>query len=664
MGVFEGAPRKAPDLRKIVGKSEKQIARIRADAKAFENAAALQLVLEGEFGAPASIATGKIRIAPPELIKQYSLSLGAEDNQGALFPAISVDDRRRVIADGLVEEARMLAERERFFHWEIGFPNVWKHLASAEPGGGFDAIIGNPPYVRQELLGEGIKRALKASYRAFDGVADLYIYFYEQGLHLLRPGGRLGYVVTNKWLKAGYAENLRGLFAEDAWLEFVADFGHARHFFPDADVFPSVLVVRKPGPPQSAPDNAEICVIPRDAVPKRGLAGSVAEATFPLPRAMFTRESWVLEPKQVMDLLEKIRCSGVQLSEFAGVRPINGIKTGLNEAFLIDAPTRERIIQEDPGCMDMIKPYLRGQDIERWWSPESGLHMIVLKSSGNFVWPWTNAEGEAAAEARFSNAYPSIYRHIKQFEEWTDEKTGNKVGLRHREDHGRYWWELRACDYYDLFESPKIMYGDIAWTTSFSVDLDGRYTNNTGYFIPCGDPWLLAVLNAPVGWAFSWRMAQHGKDEALRYFTAFVEHYPVPPRPSEGVEDQVRALCRARGQLAQGRTAILDWLRYEFGLEKPTAALSQPNDLDADTFAAAVRKALPKSKKLSAAEIVRLKLEHSTTIEPQRRVGQEALTGERRLSDLVNAAYGLTPEDIALMWETAPPRMPFTPTDR
>jgi Eco57I restriction-modification methylase len=78
---------------------------------------------------------------------------------------------------------------------------------------------------------------------AFDGMADLYIYFYEQGLRLLRPGGRMSYVVTNKWLRAGYAEALRDLFATKGQVEFVADFGHAKHFFPDADVFPSVVVV-------------------------------------------------------------------------------------------------------------------------------------------------------------------------------------------------------------------------------------------------------------------------------------------------------------------------------------------------------------------------------------------------------------------------------------
>jgi hypothetical protein len=98
-------------------------------------------------------------------------SLEGEKNQGALFPAISIDDRKRVIADGLVGEARMLAGRERFFHWEIGFPMS----GSISPAPNLKAALtrfGNPPYVRQELLGDGVKRALKGGYKAFDGVAD------------------------------------------------------------------------------------------------------------------------------------------------------------------------------------------------------------------------------------------------------------------------------------------------------------------------------------------------------------------------------------------------------------------------------------------------------------------------------------------------------------
>ncbi len=246
MGIFEAAPKVAPDLRKMAGKPEKQLAKARQDRLAFERAAAFKLALEGIFGDPIRIAEGSSRIAPPDFRQQLALVAEDEPDQSSLFPGLRTDDRRRVLADTLVEEARGLAKAHGFFHWEIGFPNVWSNLLSAAPTGGFDAVIGNPPYVRQELLGADVKRALKGAYAAYDGMADLYVYFYEQGLRLLRPGGRMSYVVTNKWLKAGYAEELRQLFAEKGWLEFVADFGHAKHFFPDADVFPSVVVVRKP----------------------------------------------------------------------------------------------------------------------------------------------------------------------------------------------------------------------------------------------------------------------------------------------------------------------------------------------------------------------------------------------------------------------------------
>ena len=128
-----------------------------------------------------------------------------------------------------------------------------------------------------------MKRALKTTYSTFDGAADLYVYFYEQGLKLLRPGGRMGYVVTNKWIKAGYAEGLRDLFATNGWLRFIADFGHAKHFFPDADVFPSVLVVQRPETRGEAPDTTDICAMPREVVPKRGLLQAIDDATFPVP---------------------------------------------------------------------------------------------------------------------------------------------------------------------------------------------------------------------------------------------------------------------------------------------------------------------------------------------------------------------------------------------
>jgi hypothetical protein len=654
LGVFDRAPKRAPPAaEKMAGKSEKQLATWREQKRAFEAASAFGLALEGAFGDPVEIAAGEARIAPPDLVEQLALLPADEsDQQSSLFPRISVDDRLRVLADRLVAEARARAARHGFFHWEIGFPNVWSNLLSAEPRGGFDAVIGNPPYVRQELLGEEVKRALKANYAAFDGMADLYVYFYEQGLRLLRPGGRLSYVVTNKWLKAGYAEALRDLFARKAQVEFVADFGHARHFFPDADVFPSVIVVRKPVRGEAAPTDTQVCVIPRDAVPEKGLSAAVAAATYPLPRAHFTKESWTLEPPEVVALLDKIRRNGVPLAEFAGVKPYRGVLTGFNEAFLIDTTARDQLVRDDPGCADIIKPYLRGQDIERWHAPWNGLWMIFARRGIDI------------------DRYPSVKRHLERFRMQLEPKPSGWKPLRLDEEwpgrkEGHYtWYEIQdSVDYWEALERPKILYGDIAWSASFAVDESGLFSNNSGYFVPTGDRWIVAVLNAPIGWWFAWRRAQHGKDEALRYFNTFMEGYPLAPANGVDVTARVADATRAVTAIRTSMNAIHGWLHHEFGLRNPGRALAEPHKLDADGFVAAVRAALPKSRKWSAAEIARLKQEYADTLVPARDAAAEILALERKLSDLVNAAYGLTPDEVALMWRTAPPRMPLDPAE-
>jgi len=106
--------------------------------------------------------------------------------------------------------------------------------------------------------------------------------------------------------------------------------------------------------------------------------------------------------------------------------------------------------------------------------------------------------------------------------------------LRKRRDKGHYWWELRSCAYYDAFEKPKILYPDITWRSSFSVDTETRIFNNTVYFLSTDTAWLIAVLNSPLMWSYCWRNAAHGKDEALRFFSDFVQHIPIAHGPGAG----------------------------------------------------------------------------------------------------------------------------------
>ena len=530
---------------------------------------------------------------------------------------------------------------EKALDWQAAFPEVFN-------AGGFDVVVANPPYVRQELLSP-IKPYLETAYRAYHGMADLYVYFYELGIRLLRPGGLLSYVVTNKWMKSGYAEPLRKFFQDETWIQSVVDFGHAKQIFEEADVFPSIIVARRPTETPK-PSTARLCTIPREQLRIDDLSRQIEQEGVELPLTQLGADAWQLEPGGVNKLLARIKSQGIPLAEFLGGKPYRGILTGFNDAFLIDAAMRDAIISADSGCAKIIKPYLRGQDLDRWCPDWARLWMIAIKSSGDFKWPWTDSGDDA--ERRFCATFPGLHAHLKPFE----------AALRRRQDKGRHWWELRACGYWDRFDSPKIMYQDIAWRAQFCVDSAGHLSNNTVYFLPTSDVWAIAVLNSPAAWWYSWRAAVHGKDEALRFFTWFLEQFPIP-RPSEkqraAVGNLVARLIDASQKQQRTRRQTLDWLQVEHEVEKPTLKLQSLLDLDCDGFVAEVKKVRGKKKPLSAAGLANLREEYARSIDPARVLAAEAFTLESEVSNLVNEAYGLTPEEVALMWETAPPRMPI-----
>ncbi len=160
---------------------------------------------------------------------------------------------------------------------------------------GFDVVIGNPPYVRQELLGK-IKEHLKDTYRAYDGMADLFVYFFERGLSVLKPGGRLGFIVANKWLRSGYAESLRGILAKETLVETIVDFGHAP-IFPDADTFPCVVTLAKERDAHTAvPHDVDVTMFPREELEANAIPEYVMRHRYQVPQARLSAEAWSLEP--------------------------------------------------------------------------------------------------------------------------------------------------------------------------------------------------------------------------------------------------------------------------------------------------------------------------------------------------------------------------------
>ena len=385
--------------------------------------------LDGQYGDPFEIARGRFTLGAADPGDGH---FQPKDVIGQVAPPMRANAERFAV---VLNQARDLVRSERFQNWQVAFPGVWTQWESGELHGGFHAVVGNPPYVRQELI-KAYKAQLKRGFPdTYDGSADLYVYFYDQGLKLLQPGGRLSYVVTNKWMRAGYAEGLRGVFADKAWVEFVADFGHAKKFFPDADVFPSVIVVRKPVA-GAVPAETQVCVIPREDVPEKALDEAVAKATYRLPRAHFTKENWTLEPPDVVALLEKIRHHGAPLKEVVGISSQYGIKTGYNKAFLIDTLARDRLVAEDPSADEIIRPYLRGQDVGRWCPSWPGQWMIFARRGITI------------------DAYPSVKRHLEKHHSELTPKPANwqpnspDEKWQGRKEGSYAWFELQdAVDY-------------------------------------------------------------------------------------------------------------------------------------------------------------------------------------------------------------------------
>lgn len=580
----------------------------------------------------------------PESVEITKLSLWlktAERGKALTYLDDNIKVGHSIVADPQVAD--------RAFNWETGFAQVFAD-------GGFNVAIGNPPYVRQERLSP-IKPYLQQHYESYDGAADLYIYFYEKGLKILKPGGGLSYIVTNKWLRSGYGESLRRFFSFNSVFEQIIDFGHAP-IFEDADTFPCVVVARKPliqpvsqvKPMDSAP--VVICPVPREKLTDINLSQYVQQEGYSVPWSRFTEKAWSLELPTVNELMAKIRRVGVPLKDFTGVKPYCGMKTGRNEAFSIDEITKKRLILEDSASANIIKPYLRGRDVKRWCSDYQNSWMIVAYHGINI------------------EQYPAIRNHLAQYREkleprpknWNAQENGEWKGRKPAKHH---WYELQDnFNHWQEFEQPKILWQDLAFHPRFCLDDKSLFAEMTCFALPSSDLWLLAVLNSPLIWSWLWRNTIHGKDEVLRLKNIYTKNIPIAP-PTDAIRAEVEPLVSRLIELTklnqEAHLDVLNWLELEQNIAKPGQKLENFASLDHKEFVQELKKRRHRDagglNPIALKEIQQVYNDYAPAIQTRK---AEALQLERRLFDLVNQAYGLTPEDIDLMWKTAPPRMPIS----
>ena len=408
-----------------------------------------------------------------------------------------------------IEAIKTNAIYKNAFEWRFEFPEVIDNDGNFL---GFDIVIGNPPYIRQEEIGE-LKDYLKKDYRVFTGTADILVYFYERGLHVLKQNGKFSFITSNKFMRANYGKPLRN-FLGNFTLDEIIDFGDAPVFGGIA-AYASIVNLQKTATEQA--HQTRVYTFPTDEyVPD--FEASYRIDGFNVAQKDLTPNGWRLERLDVLDLLAKLRSKGTPLGEYVNGRFYRGIITGLNEAFVVDRVTRDRLIAEDASSAETLEPYLRGRDVKRWLVNYDDLFLIKIESSSNKKHAWTNKRNIEAEEI-FSETYPAIYKHLNN----------HRQKLIKRDDQGMYFWELRACIYWHEFEQPKIILPAIEKRTAFALDEEGYFGNDkTNICVSPDAHFLVAILNSSVTWWIIQQTASGKQGGYYEFKPMYVSQIPIP----------------------------------------------------------------------------------------------------------------------------------------
>lgn len=414
-------------------------------------------------------------------------------------------------------------EEERYrvnvFDWEAEFLEIFN-------AGGFDVVIGNPPYVRQESLGDS-KDYLKGRYASFDSGADLYVYFMEKGIRLLRSGGFFGIIVSSSFFRTRFAAPLRTWLKSNSAVERIVDFGGLPVFENAKDTYVCIPILRK----QKPAETFNACLVSELNLPD--LHEFVEANSHAVPLEQLTVEAWSLKGKAESALFSKVMGAGVPLGEYVEKKMFYGVKTGLNEAFEISSDEWSALCASEPSSCSFVHTLLGGQDIRRYRLEGKYRYMVVIPCG------WTrqtlaSAADEQAAWKGFKEKHPQLAKRLEAFAE----------AARKRQDKGEFWWELRACSYYEFFDKPKIIFPDITKEPRFVLDTDGHYLTNTAYCLGTDDRYLLGILNSRLFWfaishisiPFGVRAGQY----RYRLIYQYMEKVPIRPINFSDPADKAR----------------------------------------------------------------------------------------------------------------------------
>ncbi len=421
-----------------------------------------------------------------------------ERNKGTEAKAVKAEEQIQMIEDTLIKWEK--DHIRPFFPWKLHFGEIFKD-------GGFDIVIGNPPYIQlQKNSGVLANMYQNCGLESFVRSGDIYCLFYEFGNKILNEKGNLSFITSNKWMRAGYGEKMRKYFAENTTPKLLIDLGPG--VFETATVDTNILQFEKGKREESCfscnvKENLQKKQIPlKGYIEKNGINSQYN-----------TSESWTILNPLEQKIKEKIEKIGTQLKDW-DIKINRGVLTGYNEAFIIDGKKKDELIKQDPKSAEIIKPILRGKDIKRYSSDFADMWLIASHNG------YTNNKGEKIEAVNIEN-YPAI-------KEWLD---SHWEKISKRGDKGKTPYNLRNCAYQEEFEKEKIVYSEIVKKPQFHFDVNQFFPEATSFLMTGKNlKYIVSILNSKAFTYFFSRFYAGGGlgDTGYRYKKKFLELTPIP----------------------------------------------------------------------------------------------------------------------------------------
>ncbi|MDM8559555.1 Eco57I restriction-modification methylase domain-containing protein [Candidatus Parabeggiatoa sp. HSG14] len=401
-------------------------------------------------------------------------------NQNSLFAESAKEKKAKEKLQKQLEKdvVKLMAEVEDIknnkiyrnaFEWRFEFPEV---LNEAGDFVGFDVVIGNPPYIRQEAF-SALKPFLKQRFNIFHSVADLLTYFVELSYYLLKDNGDFQFIVSNKFTRANYGKSMRNFLLDKTAITHFVDFS-GLPVFDEATVDAAIVGFQKSKLAKNSLIYADV-----QKVEASNFAGYLCQIKQDFAQSNLTENTWAFESSEVLKIKQKVEAQGVPLKDW-DISISRGILTGYNKAFIIDEATKNQLILEEPNSEEVLKPILRGRDIQKYYPDFQNLWLINLHNGYHKF-------GSRIPALEIEN-YPAIKKHLDQF--WLE--------LNKRKDKGKTPYNLRNCAYIENFEKPKIIYPNMTKFLPFVLDFEEHYYHNDKSFHLITEQiyWLGAFFNS------------------------------------------------------------------------------------------------------------------------------------------------------------------------